>query len=755
MRFLECNGAGKISLAKTLVDKNLPAYAILSHTWGEDGSEVTFQDLTNGAGEDKSGYSKIHFCGEQARCDGLRYFWVDTCCIDKSSSAELTEAINSMFNWYRKATRCYVYLSDVSTSKHDLVDALDECDQSQARSMVCFFEELCELAENKRVRLQICFSSRHYPTIVIHQGLEVILEGQSGHTEDIKHYIKSKLRLGKSKPAESLQSEILGKSSGIFLWVVLVLDILNSEYPSSSISIKKIRERLKGIPPGLTDFQEVDIPDVLPHASASEAVELRTTLNSKFPFLYYAASNVLCHANDAQQDAIQQDDFLAEFPLRRWISLRNALEKYEIRRYTTSVSLYYILADNGLANLIRICPQNGSCFDLTKERYGPAIFAALANGSYKSVQSLLENEATTYPPTSRVHEVLKQFYQRGNKSMDRSRKVTFSRKELILRQLLKYDQEILFNNLLLSENLSSDRDILSQPSGSTGLNMLSMAAHIGQEMSVKFLLEMGVEIDIVDMDHRTPLMKAVAAGHENIARLLFKKGAKIDFEDRNKQTPLMKAVEGGHESIVKLLLEDGANFKAFKQGSGMVKAKTGLHKAAAIALTKGHPNILKLLLGVMISTAKMKLRQQGVAVVSKDRYDRTPLLRAAKGGHEFMVKHLLKKGAEIDSRDVEASTPLSHAASQGHKAIVELLLQESADIDSKDKNGCTPLLWAASSFKEREAVVRLLLENGADINAKSGSGRTSLSYAIALGHPNVFKLLLDKGANVDSEDENV
>jgi len=62
----------------------------------------------------KAGYEKIQFCGEQARRDGLQYFWVDTCCINKSSSAELTEAINSMFRWYREATKCYVYLSDVS-----------------------------------------------------------------------------------------------------------------------------------------------------------------------------------------------------------------------------------------------------------------------------------------------------------------------------------------------------------------------------------------------------------------------------------------------------------------------------------------------------------------------------------------------------------------------------------------------------------------------------------------------------------------
>ena len=65
------------------------------------------------------GYNKIRFCGEQARRDDLQYFWVDTCCIDKSSSTELQEAINSMFRWYCKSAmrlKCYVYLVDVSLS---------------------------------------------------------------------------------------------------------------------------------------------------------------------------------------------------------------------------------------------------------------------------------------------------------------------------------------------------------------------------------------------------------------------------------------------------------------------------------------------------------------------------------------------------------------------------------------------------------------------------------------------------------------
>lgn len=118
MRLLQYND-GDLSLT-TFFDKIPQKYAILSHTWGAE--EVTFDDLRKRTCGKKAGYRKIRFCGEQARRDGLQYFWVDTCCIDKSSSAELTEAINSMFRWYRESTKCYVYLSDVSRRAVDSDD---------------------------------------------------------------------------------------------------------------------------------------------------------------------------------------------------------------------------------------------------------------------------------------------------------------------------------------------------------------------------------------------------------------------------------------------------------------------------------------------------------------------------------------------------------------------------------------------------------------------------------------------------------
>jgi hypothetical protein len=105
-----------------------PRYAILSHTWGDE--EVTFQELKAYNEQtlrcpahctcqpvniqQRRGFQKIQFTARQALKDNLGWAWVDTCCIDKSSSAELSEAINSMFVWYAQAVVCYALLEDIT-----------------------------------------------------------------------------------------------------------------------------------------------------------------------------------------------------------------------------------------------------------------------------------------------------------------------------------------------------------------------------------------------------------------------------------------------------------------------------------------------------------------------------------------------------------------------------------------------------------------------------------------------------------------
>jgi tetratricopeptide (TPR) repeat protein len=120
MRLLERKPGGGFEVS-TVKSNDPPPYAILSHTWVE-GEEVIYTKLLAGEDQSKTGYAKLRFCAERAAQDGLKYFWADTCCIDKRDTVELTTALNSMFCWYQRANRCYVYLSDVHVP-YEVTDA--------------------------------------------------------------------------------------------------------------------------------------------------------------------------------------------------------------------------------------------------------------------------------------------------------------------------------------------------------------------------------------------------------------------------------------------------------------------------------------------------------------------------------------------------------------------------------------------------------------------------------------------------------
>lgn len=96
---------------KTVHNPEDVKYAILSHVWGDD--EVLYEDVTRKTGESREGFAKVHGALQQARNAGYDYIWIDNVCIDKSSSSELQEAINSMYAWYRKAAICYAHLADI------------------------------------------------------------------------------------------------------------------------------------------------------------------------------------------------------------------------------------------------------------------------------------------------------------------------------------------------------------------------------------------------------------------------------------------------------------------------------------------------------------------------------------------------------------------------------------------------------------------------------------------------------------------
>ncbi|EFQ28310.1 uncharacterized protein GLRG_03454 [Colletotrichum graminicola M1.001] len=131
------------------------------------------------------------------------------------------------------------------------VDALDECDEQQVRTMVQDLEELADESKEKGQVLRICFSSRHYPYINIRHGIHLTLDGQSGHVNDLNNYVRSRLDIKDPKLVNELQGQILEKAAGVFLWVILVVEISNKENGRGRLALKK---RLEAIPDELSEL---------------------------------------------------------------------------------------------------------------------------------------------------------------------------------------------------------------------------------------------------------------------------------------------------------------------------------------------------------------------------------------------------------------------------------------------------------------------------------------------------------------------
>ena len=233
---------------KDFFDSDIPAYAILSHRWGDD--EITLQEFRKGKNRDSQGYAKVkRFCA-LAEKRGLAWVWVDTCCIDKKSSAELSEAINSMYRWYKNAEECYVYLSDVAWNSQDVESSKVLFTQSSwftrgwtlqellAPSEVIFFDSAWyrfgtkkTLATQISASTDIALDEMQYPLgACIAQKMSWVSRRQTSRSEDMAYCmmglfdVNMPLLYGEGGPKAfmRLQLEIIKQSDdeSIFAWTL-------------------------------------------------------------------------------------------------------------------------------------------------------------------------------------------------------------------------------------------------------------------------------------------------------------------------------------------------------------------------------------------------------------------------------------------------------------------------------------------------------------------------------------------------------
>ncbi|CAN9251157.1 unnamed protein product, partial [Alternaria alternata] len=243
-----------------------------------------------------------------------------------------------------------------------LIDALDECEEEQVRDMIQFFEHMGDLAVSNGICFQVCFSSRHYPHITIRNGLELVLEGQEGHSQDITNYVETELKIGKSKIAQQVRAELQEKASGIFMWVVLVVGILNKE--SDRGQVHALRRKLREIPGDLHElFRDILTRDT--HNKDGLVLCIQWILFAKQPLspeqLYHAilSSIDLEAVTEWDPEEITQD-VVKRFILDSSKGLAEVTASKEQRVQFIHESVRdFLLKENGLG---KIWPEFGSNF---------------------------------------------------------------------------------------------------------------------------------------------------------------------------------------------------------------------------------------------------------------------------------------------------------------------------------------------------------------------------------------------------------
>lgn len=657
------------------------------------------------------------------------------------------------------------------------IDALDECDELQVLDMVQYFEVLGQQAAEEKIELRICFSSRHYPYISIRHGLRLTLEDQKGHGEDVERYIQGNLRADPGPLVTEVQAQILQKAAGVFMWVVLVVDILNKEFSRGRMFA--VQKRLAEIPERLSDL----FKDILKRDN--ENMEdlllcLQWILYAKRPLIreefYFAVSIGLLGEDELTPNYLTSyipSDVMDRFVVSSSKGLAEVTKsnQHAVQFIHESVR-DFLIKDNGFQEL---WPQVGHDFD-------------------KLSHDKLKKCCHKYLKLGTTHLLARGALLKENERVNNSRE-TVSKQAPFLQyatQHVLYHANIAASNILQNDFLAEfklqDWIILNNlfekfkvRRHTANASLFYILAERGFSALIQTELRHDWRCYTLGERYRYPMFAALINGHgdtiqalEEAAPSAGKSGAFRRLEDMQydsiyKNAELfMWAVSNGYKPVVEWLIERGAdvNAKNFDGVSALFKATD-----------RGHINIAKLLVergadvnckgigifGLYISalinamqkgrnTMAEILIEKGADINAKDNSDQTPLLIAIKQENKDIIRLLLEKSVDINALTKNGQTPLLYGLEQGsHDDIIQLLIKQNGDINVEDNYGRIPLLYAMQKQRHNN-IIQLLIKNGADVNVKDRRCRTPLFLAIHKMDYNIARLLIEEGADVNVKD---
>lgn len=643
-----------------------------------------------------------------------------------------------------------------------LIDALDECEELQVRDMVGFLNDLVDLGS-----LYVCFASRHYPHITVDTSLDIILEDQDEHQHDITQYLTSALRIGNDKLAQQIRSELQEKARGVFMWVVLVVEILNKEYDTGNKH--RLRRRLQELPGDLHEL----FYDIMTRDSKHQngfLLCIQWMLFATQPLtpkqLYYAILSGFepqyltdCHLADISENDIQK------YILDKSKGLAEPTKSHNPTIQFIHESVRdFLLKEGGLSKIFASLGTNisGRSHEALKN-------CCLAYISMEGLSKLTETSLGDMPHNAAIqafpfleyailriiphanqaecHEIsqegfLTEFprytWVKYWNVLQKDYSLQYTTKASLLYILAQLEASELIGaftdrqSCFEVENESYGVPILATKNSATAYTMLELQEQRGSVRSFPPLWRQFPRAALKSPTrhfrynrNNDLFLQLVQHGNEPTC-LLYLETTEYDAngKDDGGTSTLMYAAEKGYTVLAGLLINDGANVS-----DANINGNTPLHRASK----EGHGRMVKLLIdqGADVSAfnslghtplhqASNKRRADGMFIAWDGR---AGPLQDLGSGHYDVAKLLLDHGADVSAVTNDGETPLHQALKRKDAELAKLFIRRDADVSVVNSDGETPL-HLASEWANIE-VIKELLNRGADVSVVNSNGETT------------------------------
>ncbi|KZZ88496.1 Ankyrin repeat-containing domain protein [Moelleriella libera RCEF 2490] len=609
-----------------------------------------------------------------------------------------------------------------------LVDALDECSEPGVRSVVELLEELSIDAAATSNVLRICLSSRHFPRIGMRLRQELVIEKVPEHDRDIKIYVRDKL----AKQDGAIEQGICAKASGIFMWVVLVVAILNKAYDEGKV--EAMHRKLEEMPGELEELFESLLSDDMPDKQETLLMLQFVLLAERSlapPELFFA---VRAESNPGGLDAWDKSAISDEDIKRRIICASRGL--IEVRDRSAAVQFIHTTVKDFLfrnQRLQRLDPSlEANPIGISHDRLCICCLSCLKrNASIPMGLAPCDSNRSRFP-----------FLEYAAVNIlghaEEAEKMGVSQDGVI--------QALRKGHCAFGWLTSLHSMIISHPTTirDGGALLLVLSAWRGYSGLVNRILATGLDVEAPRKVFATALHAATLQGHLEVMNLLLAQGADVNALGGLYGTALQAASFEGSDAPAALLIARGAdvNVQGGLFGTALQAASfVGNDALEALLMARGADvNVQCGLLGTALQAASFqgnyalaaRLIARGADVNVQGGLLGNALQTASFRGWEKIVTLLLEQGGNINAQGGPLGTALQAAAAGGHRKVVVRLLAAKADVNAQCGFFGSALHAAAANREHRQEIEALLLEKGADASVEVGPYGFALATATRL-----------------------